>query len=114
MSGSYSVEGEVYVIRPAKTISDKFSLQEFVIYVPGDYPQYIMLQCVNKKMEELRGVSVGMQVNARFNLRGREKEGPDGESRFWNSLDCWKIEPATDSDYERPPAPAPASGDAPF
>ena len=37
-------------------------------------------------------IQVGQKVNVYFNLRGREWTNPQGEIKYFNSLDAWKIE----------------------
>ena len=86
----------------AKTISDKFTVREFVVTVEdGNYPQDIALQFVNDKVSLLDNIQVGQEVTVSFDIRGREYNG-----RYFNNLNAWKLQageaaaPATD---EKPP-----------
>ena len=40
----------------------------------------------------LDGINEGEQVEVSFNLRGREWTSPQGEVRYFNTLDAWRIE----------------------
>jgi hypothetical protein len=69
-------------------ISDKFSVREFVVTTPdAKYPQDILFQTVNDKMDVLESLGVGQQVEVSYNVRGREFNG-----RYYNTLDAWKVQ----------------------
>jgi len=40
----------------------------------------------------LDGINEGEQVEVSFNLRGREWTSPQGEVKYFNTLDAWRIE----------------------
>jgi hypothetical protein len=72
----------------ARNISDKFTVREFVVTVEdGKYPQDIILQFVNDKVNLLDSVQEGQEVTVSFDIRGREYNG-----RFFNNLNAWKIQ----------------------
>ena len=56
------------------------------------YPQDILFQAVQDKCGMLDGIQPGEQVEVSFNLRGREWTSPQGEVRYFNTLDAWRIE----------------------
>jgi single-stranded DNA-binding protein len=99
---SYDLTGKVKLVQDAKTISDKFTVREFVVTVEdGKYPQDIALQFVNDKVSLLDSVQAGQEVTVSFDIRGREYNG-----RYFNNLNAWKIQtdaaaPASDNN---PPA----------
>jgi len=49
----------------------------------------------------LDSFQVGDEVRLEFNLRGREWKNPQGEIKYFNSLDVWRIEPARDASRSR-------------
>ena len=62
------------------------------------------------------GDGVGDEVRVEFSLRGREWKSPQGDIRYFNSLDVWTLESATGASRndEQPPlpdAPPPEPGD---
>lgn len=86
------VNGTIVHIANVQVISDKFSKQEFVVETTDDtYPQKILLQCVNDKLEKLESVKVGDQVEASINLRGREWVSPEGVVKYFNTISCWNL-----------------------
>ena len=87
----YKVKGLIKVIGDTVQVTEKFSKREVVITVEdGKYPQYISLQATGDKVSLLDGCRVGEEVEASFNLRGRE-----WQDKHFNSLELWKIEVLT-------------------
>jgi hypothetical protein len=83
-----TIKGAIKLINPIKVISDKFSVREFVITTPdAKYPQDILFQTINDKMDVLETLGVGQQVEVSYNVRGREFNG-----RYYNTLDAWKVQ----------------------
>ena len=100
---SYDLTGKVKLVQDAKTISDKFTVREFVVTVEdGKYPQDIVLQFVNDKVSLLDGLQADQEVTVSFDIRGREYNG-----RYFNNLNAWKIQ--TDAAAPAADAPPPAS-----
>jgi single-strand DNA-binding protein len=103
MEMAYDLTGKVKVVQDAKTISDKFTVREFVVTVEdGNYPQDIVLQFVNDKVSLLDTVQVGQEVTVSFDIRGREYNG-----RYFNNLNAWKLQAgaaaAAPSAADKPP-----------
>lgn len=95
----YTLKGELKVISPVQQVSDSFKKREFVVVdSSGQYAQTIQFQAVQDRCELLDRFKVGDSVEVTFFLRGREWTNPkDGQVRFFNSLDAWKIESALES-----------------
>lgn len=53
-------------------------------------------------MSQLDDLRVGDEVRVEFSLRGREWRSPKGETKYFNSLDVWRIEPAVPRDAPKP------------
>ena len=106
---AYDLTGKVKLVQDAKTISDKFTVREFVVTVDdGRYPQDISLQVVNDKVSLLDNLQEGQEVTVKFDIRGREYNG-----RYFNNLQAWQIEggegaaaaPVAPAGDDRPPIP---------
>jgi len=83
-----TIKGAIKLINPIKVISDKFSVREFVVTTPdAKYPQDILFQTINDKMDVLESLGVGQQVEVSYNVRGREFNG-----RYYNTLDACKVQ----------------------
>lgn len=85
-------KGELIVKNDTRQVSDKFAVREFVIKGDGEYPQCVQFQATQDRCELLDGINVGDTINVAFNLRGREWTNPQGDVKYFNSLDAWRIE----------------------
>lgn len=105
-----TIKGAIKLINPIKVISDKFSVREFVVTTPdAKYPQDILFQTINDKMDVLESLGVGQQVEVSYNVRGREFNG-----RYYNTLDAWKVQ-VTESKPSQPSTqPIELDDDLPF
>lgn len=89
----FKLTGTLKVIYPTVQVTEKFSKREFVISDTSSmYPQDIIFQATQDKCSMLDGFQTGEQVEVSFNLRGREWTNPQGEVKYFNSLDAWRIE----------------------
>lgn len=89
----YKLKGTVKVVNDTVQVSDSFKKREFVVTdEDSQYPQDISFQCAQDKCAMLDQIAEGQQVEVSFNLRGREWTSPQGEVRYFNTLDAWRIE----------------------
>ncbi len=87
------IKGKIKKISETVQISDRFRKREFVVEYASnpDYPQPIQFEMVQDRCELLDPFEVGQQVEIFFDLRGREWTNPQGEVKFFNSLQAWKL-----------------------
>ena len=74
----HTQEGAIINKLPAKQVSEKFKVQEFILRVgqPEDkYPQEVKFQLVNDNIDLLDFIQVNDVVEVTFDLRGREYNG---------------------------------------
>lgn len=90
----FSISGKLIVKKDTEQVTDKFRKREFVISdESSQYPQEIIFQLVQDKVDLLDPFNEGEQMKVNFNLRGRRWDNPKtGETRFFNSLDAWRLE----------------------
>jgi hypothetical protein len=89
----FKLSGIVKVVNPTVQVSEKFSKREFVVTDASSmYPQDIMFQSTQDKCSLLDNVQVNDQVEVSFNLRGREWTSPQGEVKYFNTLEAWRID----------------------
>lgn len=90
----FSISGKLIVKKDTEQITDKFRKREFVVSdESSQYPQEIIFQLVQDKVDLLDPFNEGEQIKVNFNLRGRRWDNPKtGETRFFNSLDAWRLE----------------------
>jgi len=85
MSNQLSVKGHVVHIGQLQQL-EKITKCEFVIQTPETYPQMVKFECVGDKTQILDSVSIGMEVDVFFNLRGRK-----WNENYYTSLQAWRI-----------------------
>lgn len=89
------VQGTIKLIGETATFGSKgFRKRELVVTTNEQYPQTILLEFVQDKCDVLNGYSVGQDVKVGVNLRGREWVNPQGETKYFNTIQGWKIEKA--------------------
>ncbi|MBT8262436.1 MAG: DUF3127 domain-containing protein [Bacteroidia bacterium] len=87
------VQGKIKMIDETKTYGNNgFRKRELVITTEEQYPQHIMIEFVQDKTELLNSYQVGQNVKVSINLRGREWVNPQGETKYFNSIQGWRIE----------------------
>ena len=89
----FKLQGTVKVVKSEEVISDKFKKREFVITDDSSmYPQDVSFQLAQDKCSLADGIKEGQQIEVYFNIRGREWTSPKGEVKYFNTLDCWKLQ----------------------
>lgn len=102
------VQGKVKMIGETQTFGNNgFRKREIVVTTEEQYPQHIMVEFVQDKTDLLNNYQVGQNVKISINLRGREWVNPQGETKYFNSIQGWRIEAlqAESSSNEMPPMP---------
>jgi hypothetical protein len=89
----YTLVGNIKVVNDTQVISEKFKKREIVITDnSGQYPQDVSFQMTQDKTDLANDLAVNDLVSVSFFIRGREWTSPQGEVKYFNSLDVWKIE----------------------
>ena len=89
------VQGKIKMIGETQTFgSNGFRKRELVVTTEEQYPQHILIEFVQDKSELLNNYQVGQPVKVNINLRGREWVNPQGETKYFNSVQGWRIEAA--------------------
>ena len=101
MSATIQVTGEIVEIYDVKIISDNFKKREFILkHAPNpEYPDFLKLEVVQNKTDLLDKYKVGDNVQVDLNLKGKRWE-KGKESGYFNSLQAWRIQPASQEDNE--------------
>ena len=91
----FNITGTLKVKGNEQQVSDKFKKREFVITDnSSQYPQHLSFQLTQDKCALLEPYNMGEEIKVFFNLRGREWVSPQNETKYFNSLEAWKIEAA--------------------
>lgn len=102
------IQGRIKMIDETKTYGNNgFRKRELVITTEEQYPQHILVEFVQDKTDLLNSYQVGQLVKVSINLRGREWVNPQGETKYFNSIQGWRIEnmESASSTQEMPPVP---------
>lgn len=107
------VQGKVKMIGQTQTFGNNgFRKREIVVTTEEQYPQHIMVEFVQDKVDLLNNFQVGQAVKISINLRGREWVNPQGETKYFNSIQGWRIEALQPSAQEGAPMPPMPPADA--
>ena len=85
------VQGTISKIGDAKQITEKFSKLEMVVVTDETYPQTLCVEWPNDSMTIPQGFKEGDIVEVDINIRGREWTSPQGDVRYFTSLNGWKM-----------------------
>lgn len=101
------VQGKIKMIGETQTFGNNgFRKREIVVTTEEQYPQHIMIEFVQDKTDLLNNYSAGQNVKISINLRGREWVNPQGETKYFNSIQGWRIESLESSSAtDMPPMP---------
>lgn len=87
------VQGRIKLIGDVQTFgSNGFQKREMVVTTEEQYPQHILIEFIQDKCPLLDTFQIGQLVKVSINLRGREWVNPQGETKYFNSLQGWRIE----------------------
>jgi hypothetical protein len=81
-----------------------FEKRDLVIITEEQYPQTIIIQFTQQRCDLLDSLQVGQIVKVYINIRGREWTNPQGETKYFNTIEGWKIEfvQTTNVAYQQP------------
>ncbi|MCL8008840.1 DUF3127 domain-containing protein [Gelidibacter japonicus] len=103
------VQGKIKMIGETQTFGNNgFRKREVVVTTEEQYPQHIMVEFVQDKTDLLNNYQVGQNVKVSINLRGREWVNPQGETKYFNSIQGWRIESLQEGAAGNMPPVAPA------
>jgi hypothetical protein len=95
------ITGTLHFVGETIQVSDKFKKRDFVIKDNSNsqYPQLIQFQVTQDKCDIIDR-PIGSELTIHFNLRGRGWTNPQGEKKYFNTLEAWKIIGATPQQSE--------------
>lgn len=87
---SFQLSGILFRKFPTEHKGDAFRTREFVLFIPGQYPEHIKFQLIQNNVELIDSMAEGWTIKVDFNIKGRQYN-KDGKENFFNSLTAWKI-----------------------
>ena len=101
------LQGTIKLIGQTKEYgSNGFQKRELVLTTEEQYPQHILIEFIKDKCAVLDKYKVEQRVRIGINIKGREWQSPQGEVKYFNSIQGWRIE-ALSGDETTPPPPQP-------
>lgn len=72
--------------------TNNFQKRELVITTEEQYPQHVLIEFVQDKCALLDNLMEGHFVTVGINIRGREWVSPIGKTKYFNTIQGWKID----------------------
>ncbi|MFM9052684.1 MAG: DUF3127 domain-containing protein [Bacteroidota bacterium] len=115
--------GILKVKKSEQVVNDRFRKREFIVTVDDrGYLQFISFLCTQDRCDQLNNFNEGDTITVSFNIKGREWNSPQGEIKYFNTLEAWRINKGagTSSGHQKEnsehysPVPPAGSDDLPF
>lgn len=107
------ISGRIKMIGHTLQVSQAFKKRELALTTEEQYPQDILIEFHQDNTNLLDSYRLGEPVRVHINLRGREWTSPQGEVKYFNTIQGWNIERlnmpnnAPQQNYQQLPAPQP-------
>jgi len=101
------IEGRLKEKGIAENVGTGTFLKRLVVVTTDEtYPQHIAIEFVQDKCDLIDPYEVGEFVKIHINLRGREWVDPQGVTKYFNSIQGWRVERLQSSTpTQAPPMP---------
>ena len=99
------ITGKILEVSPTQQVKETFQKREFVVEYAENpqYPEFIKFELIQDKCAIVDGVKPGQMVKVHFNLKGRKWVDPSGQTKYFNSLQAWKVDSADAQGAGAPP-----------
>ena len=85
------LKGTILEIFQTETKGNNFLVRNMVLETDEQYPQQIQVQFVQDKTKLLDHYNIGDRVTIGINLRGKAWVNPEGKTKYFNTIQGWKI-----------------------
>ncbi len=101
------VEGKVLEKFATQEIKETFKKREFILEYAENpqYPEFLKFELIQSNCEQLDSIEAGDQVAVNFNLKGRKWTDPKGETKYFNSLQAWRVDKKAEATADDAPPP---------
>lgn len=86
------ITGTIKKVDETKTVGASFRKRELVLTTDEQYPQSLLVEFTQDKCDLLNNFKAGESVKISINLKGREWVSPQNETKYFNSIQGWRIE----------------------
>ena len=89
-----NIKGKLVEIFDTDQITETFKKREFIIQDNRnpEYPEFVKVELIQDKVSLLDDLKVGDEINVLINIKGRKWEDKEGNIKYFNSIQGWKIE----------------------
>jgi len=100
------LQGKILEIFETVQINDSFKKREFIVEYADNpnYPELIKFELTQDRCDLLNDFQVNQEVEVWFNIKGRKWTDPQGEDKYFNSLQAWKLQPIQSSETSEDPS----------
>jgi hypothetical protein len=93
---SQFIVGKICEIQEAKQVTDTFKKRTFVLECveKGLYTDYLPFDLVQDKCDVINEYQIGDDIEVSFNIRGRKWVDNEGVTRYFVTLQAWRIKRA--------------------
>ena len=101
------VEGKIVEKFDTQNIKDTFKKREFVLEYAENpqYPEFVKFELIQSNCDQLDDLNIGDEVSVNFNLKGRKWTDPQGQTKYFNSLQAWRVDKKSSQGDATPPPP---------
>ena len=105
-----NIQAKLIEKHDTQQITASFQKREFVVEFAENpqYPEFVKFELIQSNCDQLENFQVGDQLNISFNLKGRKWTDKNGEVKYFNSLQAWRLDKETSSNAALTPS-TPAS-----
>ncbi len=91
-----NLTGTLQEIKDTHQVTDTFKKREFTIEYIEDsqYSEYLTFQLIQDRCDLMDNFQLNQKITVYFNLKGRKWINKEEITKYFNSLQAWKIEAA--------------------
>ncbi len=89
-----NIDGKLIEKFDTQAVSESFKKREFVVEYAENpqYPEFIKMELIQNNCQQLDDIQTGEEITISFNLKGRKWTDPKGETKYFTSLQAWRVE----------------------
>lgn len=110
-----NVQGKILEIQDTQQVKDTFRKREFILEYAENpqYPEFLKFELIQDRCDMMDQFQAGDSVDVHFNLRGRKWTDPQGQIKYFNSLQAWRVQKTEEGTADMPPPPPDTGQEAP-
>lgn len=85
------ITGKIKKVFETQIVTNTFQKREFVVTTNEQYPQDVLIEFTQDKVNLLSECKNGQEVVVNINIRGREWINKDGIAKYFNTIQAWSI-----------------------